>query len=138
MQYLQDFNRRLRQWRVSARVPLSTVAAWCEVDERLVQAWEVSDAALRLYPGLDELLNLCLASGTQLANWLDLPGEPGSEQFMLPGVTEVVVPDDVSTALERLREELDRSLPSAEERELLRRFRRSSQENRQLIIQLMS
>jgi len=140
MRYMHTFNRRLEQVRAGANLSLSDVAELCEVDEALVAAWESRDPAQRRFPGVAELMNLCLRTGTSLDSLLDLEDEAVEGQLELPGLAFSNA-DDLSQAVNQLEKEIGRLQPvsqlSEEEATLLRRFRKSSDENRRMVMQLL-
>lgn len=140
MRYMHTFNRRLEQVRAAANLSLSDVAELCEVDESLVAAWESRDATQRRFPGVVQLMNLCLRTGTPLESLLDLDDEAVEGQLELPGLA-FSNGDDLSQAVNQLEKEIGRLQPasqlSEEENRLLRRFRKSSAENRRMVMQLL-
>lgn len=137
MRYLQSFNRRLREFRDARHLTDSDIAALLRVDDAIIRYWEMEDERKRTYPSIDNLLDLCLKTETPLEHWLDLDGIPNGTQLDLPGLA-MVEESDLGPLLEQLQLEMLRLIPSEEEKELLRRFRRTSAENRRLILQLMS
>lgn len=136
MRYLQSFNRRLRQLRDERRLSHRDIARICNVDEPLVQAWEATDPRLRRYPDVCELLDLCLKTETPLETLLDMDLVGSTGQLELPGLTFTNT-DDLSRALRELEQEIERIRLSDEEAELLRRFRKSSPENRRMVLQIL-
>lgn len=136
MRYLETFHRRLRRIREDGRLSTLDVAEMCGVDETRVKSWEVNDARQRGYPGVTELLDFCLKTETPLENLLDLddPGDDG--QLELPGLA-FSNSDDLSVALKELEAEIDRVQLSDEEAELLRRFRKTSPDNRRMVLQIL-
>ncbi len=136
MQYLQSFNRRLRRLREVCQLSPADVANICGVDEAHVLCWEAVEAKERSYPGVNELLALCLKTQVPLEKMLDMDVGGDSGQLELPGLA-VVNSDDLSVALEELEEEISRIQLSDEELELLRRFRKTSAENRRMILQIL-
>jgi len=137
MRYLQSFNRRLRQFRESRNLSQGDLARLAQVEASAVNAWEMEDAQKRSFPSVDNLLDLCLQTDTPLDYWLDMENRLSARQLELPGLA-YVEETDLGPALDQLQSEISQCLPNAEEVELLRRFRRTSAENRKLIIQLMS
>ncbi|MCK0163961.1 helix-turn-helix transcriptional regulator [Marinobacter sp. S6332] len=136
MRYLQTFNRRLRQMREAGRLSCQDVAEICGVEEAQVISWEASDARQRTYPDLSALLDFCIKTETPLEELLDL-ADPGTfGQFELPGLA-FSNSDDLSSALEELEQEISRVQLSDEEAKLLRRFRKTTAENRRLILQIL-
>ncbi|WP_417500564.1 helix-turn-helix domain-containing protein [Marinobacter sp.] len=136
MRYLQTFNRRLRQMREAGRLSCQDVAEICGVEEAQVISWEASDARQRTYPDVSALLDFCIKTETPLENLLDLV-EPGTcGQFELPGLA-FSNSDDLSSALDELEQEISRVQLSDEEAKLLRRFRKTTAENRRLILQIL-
>lgn len=65
----------------------------------------------------------------------DQPGDDG--QLELPGIA-LDRSDELLETLEELEEVLDKVQLTAEEVELLRRFRRTTAENRRMILQLLA
>lgn len=137
MRYLQSFNRRLRQFRDARNLSQAELGKLVQVEAGIIDSWETEEGRRRTFPSVDNLLDLCLRTDTALAYWLDLEKELSARQLELPGLT-CVEDSDLAPALERLQSEISQRLPNQEELELLRRFRRTSAENRRLIIQLMS
>jgi len=136
MRYLQSFNRRLRRLRDERALSHRDIARICDVDESLVQAWEATDPRLRRYPDVCELLDLCLKTETPLESLLDMDLVDNSRQLELPGLAFSNT-DDLGRALRELEREIERLRPTDEEAELLRRFRKSSPENRRMVLQLL-
>ncbi|MDO6442554.1 MULTISPECIES: helix-turn-helix domain-containing protein [unclassified Marinobacter] len=136
MRYLQTFNRRLRQMREAGRLSCQDVAEICGVEEAQVIRWEASDAGQRTYPDLAALLDFCIKTDTPLEDLLDLtaPGDGG--QLELPGLV-FSNSDDLSMALKELEQVIDRVQLSEEEAEMLRRFRKTTAENRRMILQIL-
>ncbi|MGM0767413.1 MAG: helix-turn-helix transcriptional regulator [Pseudomonadota bacterium] len=136
MRYLQSFHRRLRQIRETGHLSREDVARMCDVDEARVSSWEMPDARQRSYPGVTELLDLCLRTDTPLEQVLDLDPDSETGQLQLPGLA-FSNSDDLGVALAELEKELSRVQLSEDESELLRRFRKASQENRRMILQIL-
>lgn len=136
MRYLQTFNRRLRQIRETGQLSCGDVAEMCGVDEARVVSWEAIDARHRAWPGVTELLDFCLKTETPLEDLLDLDDVGDTGQLELPGLA-FSQGDDLSTALKELEQEISRIQLSEEEMELLRRFRKTSGENRRMILQIL-
>ena len=136
MRYLQTFNRRLRQIRETGQLSCGDVAEMCGVDEARVVSWEATDARHRAWPGVTELLDFCLKTETPLEDLLDLDDAGDTGQLELPGLA-FSQGDDLSTALKELEQEISRIQLSEEEMELLRRFRKTSGENRRMILQIL-
>lgn len=136
MRYMQSFHRRLRQLRQTGQLSRADIAELCGVDEARVARWESSDPRQRLYPEVDELMDLCLKTDTALDTLLDLEDYGSEGQMELPGLT-FSNGQELTDALNQLEQTLDRVQPSEEEVELLRRFRNSSKENRRLVLQIL-
>jgi len=136
MRYLQNFNRRLRQIREAGRLSVWDVAQMCGVDEARVKSWEAVDPRHRTYPGVSELLDFCLRAETPLEQLLDLDESGDGGQLELPGLA-FSNSDDITVALKELEREIDRIQLSEDEAELLRRFRKTSEENRRMVLQLL-
>lgn len=136
MRYMQSFYRRLRQLREFGQLSRSDIAELCGVDEARVSRWESSDPRQRLYPEVDQLMDLCLKTETSLDALLDIDESTDEGQMELPGLT-FSNGQELAAALSQLEQELERVQPSEEEAELLRRFRNSSLENRRLVLQIL-
>lgn len=136
MRYLQTFNRRLRQIREAGQLSRGDVAQMCGVDEVRVANWEATDARQRSYPGVAELLDLCIKTETPLEDLLDPDDTGDTGQLELPGLA-FSQGDDLSAALTELEKEISRFQLSDDEAELLRRFRKTSAENRRMILQIL-
>jgi len=136
MRYLQSFHRRLRQIRDKSQLTREDVASICNVGEDRVASWEAEDSRQRTYPGVTELLDLCIRTETAVDELLDLDDTGDTGQLELPGLT-FTRGDDLSTALKQLEQEIKRVELSDEEAELLRRFRKTSAENRRMILQIL-
>ncbi|AOY87492.1 transcriptional regulator [Marinobacter salinus] len=136
MRYLQTFNRRLRQMRESGKLSCWDVAQMCGVDEARVRSWEAIDARQRSYPDVTQLLDFCIRTETPLESLLDLDEAADSGQLELPGLA-FSNSDDLSVAIKELEQELNRVQLSDEESELLRRFRKTSVENRRMVLQIL-
>jgi transcriptional regulator with XRE-family HTH domain len=136
MRYLQSFHRRLRQIRETEQLTREDVASICDVNEETVANWEAGDIRQRAYPSVTELLDFCLRTDTALDELLDLDDTGNTGQLELPGLT-FSRGDDLATALKRLEQEVKRVQLSDEEAELLRRFRKTSDENRRMILQIL-
>jgi len=136
MRYLQSFYRRLRQIRERAQLTREDVASICSVDEATVAAWESEDSRRRSYPGVTELLDFCRRTDTALDEALDPDDSGDTGQLELSGLT-FSRSADLSTALKQLEQEIQRVQLSDEESELLRRFRKTSAENRRMILQIL-
>ncbi len=136
MRYLQNFNRRLRRMREDGHLSCWDVAQMCGVDEARVKSWEAVDPRHRSYPGVGELLDLCLRTETPLEHLLDLDEAGDGGQLELPGLA-FSNSDDLTVALKELEQEIERVQLSDDEAELLRRFRKTSAENRRMVLQLL-
>ncbi len=136
MRYLHSFHRRLKQIRESAQLTRDDVAHICGVDEKVVEGWEASEFRQRSYPGVAEILDFCIRTETPLDELLDLEDSGDTGQLELPGLA-FSRGDDLSTALKQLEKEIERVQLSEEEMELLRRFRKTSAENRRMVLQIL-
>lgn len=136
MRYLQTFNRRLRQVREAECLSCQDVAEICGVEEAQVISWEALEARQRTYPDVSALLDFCIKTETPLESLLDL-GEPvDGGQLELPGLA-FSNSDELASALRELEQEISRVELSDEEAELLRRFRKTTVENRRMILQIL-
>lgn len=136
MRYLQNFNHRLRKIREDGRLSCWDVAQMCGVDEARVKSWEAPDLRQRTFPGVSELLDLCIRAEIPLEQLLDLDESGDGGQLELPGLA-FSNSEDLTVALTELERELDRIQLSDDEAELLRRFRKTSEENRRMVLQLL-
>ncbi|WP_372965416.1 XRE family transcriptional regulator [Marinobacter sp.] len=136
MRYLQSFHRRLRYLREAGQLSLADVANMCGVDEARVRSWEASELKQRSYPGVNELLDLCVKTETPLEHLLDMDESGDRDQLELPGLA-FSNSDDLTVALKELEQEIDRIQLSDEESEILRRFRKASADNRRMVMQLL-
>lgn len=136
MRYMESFNRRLRAVRDRLSLTVGELAELCGVEEREVLAWEASDPRRRQFPSVSELMDLCVCTETSLESLLDV-AEPYDEgQLELPGLA-FGNGQDLVRALDDLDKELQKVQLTGDEAELLRRFRKSSDENRKMILQLL-
>ncbi len=136
MRYLQSFNRRLRHVREQGQLSLADIAEICGVDEARVRSWEAEDGRQRGFPGVSELLDLCLRTETPLEQLLDMEEAGDSDQLELPGLA-FSNSDDLSVALQELEQEISRVQLTDGEAELLRRFRKTTDDNRRMVLQLL-
>ena len=136
MRYLQSFNRRLRHVREQGQLSLADIAEICGVDEARVRSWESEDPRQRGFPGVTELLDLCLRTETPLEQLLDMEEGRDGNQLELPGLA-FSNSDDLSAALQELEREISRVQLTDDEAELLRRFRKTTDDNRRMVLQLL-
>jgi transcriptional regulator with XRE-family HTH domain len=137
LKYLKTFNHSLKRFREEAKLSEEDIARLCLVDESVVKAWESPDDSLRCYPTIDNLLDICLKVDKPLEFFLDIEKNVNEGQLDLPGIG-FAEESDLRKPLEELSQELEKLIPTADEMELLRRFRNSDPESRKLIIQLMN
>ncbi len=138
MKYLSKFHKHLKRLRTDKHLSEEDVSAICLVDVSVVKAWEFEQEEPRCYPTIDNLIDLCMKTGAPLESLLDLhSGCEEEEQLELPGLA-FIDESDVNLSLDQLQKEIEKLLPSEEELELLKRFRRSDEENKELILQLMN
>ena len=135
MKHLSKFNRQLSELREDKRLTEDNVSAMCQVDVSVVRAWEYEQEELRCYPTIDNLIDLCLKTGCSLEFFLDINNDD-DEQLELPGLA-FIDEHDVNLSLDQLQKEIEKTIPSDDELELLRRYRRSDEESQKLILQLM-
>jgi len=136
MKYLKQFNDQLKRVRESKGLTLLNIAEYCLVDPSVVKTWESQDTSVRCYPSLDNLLDLCFSTGLALENFIDLPSHQDDNQLDLPGIN-VSSDVDINESLSELDEVIDKIVPSEDEIELLRRYRKSDQQSKELILQLI-
>lgn len=137
MKYLGRFNKQLRQFRESRKLSISDIAKICLVDPSVVEAWEEATANRRCYPTLENILDLCFKTGTALEYFIESADHSQTPQLELPGLTWSEE-SDLGKSLEQLGDALSRLMPNEVEQELLRRFRKSDRQNRELILQLIA
>ena len=92
---------------------------------------------LRCYPTLDNVLDLCLKTGSKLEYFIDMPEQGHVKQLELPGLA-FIEDSDLDESLTKLDEEIDRLIPGEDELELLKRFRKSDKQSSELILQLIA
>ena len=137
MKYLSKFYQKISVVRQEKKLAIEDVAQIANVDVTVVQAWEQLKPDCRSYPSLDNLIDLCLSLDLSLDSFLDVEPDKEELQLELPGI-RFIEEGDLAKSLDALQLEIEKFIPTDEEVELLRRFRRSDAENRKLIIQLMS
>ncbi|MDX1634880.1 MAG: helix-turn-helix transcriptional regulator [Marinobacter sp.] len=136
MRYMQSFNRRLKQLRENRQLSRADLAELCGVEDALVAAWESADPKTRRYPGVAELMDICLRTDSSLDSLLDFGEAVDAGQLELPGLA-FSNEGDLTESLSQLEKELNRLQLSDEERKLLHRFRKTSSENRRMVLQLL-
>jgi len=137
MKYLKRFNQQLRITRQDKKLSHKDIAELCLVDPVVVETWELDDVSKRRYPSVDNLLDLCFKTGLSLESFVDLPSLNEQHQLDLPGVN-LKAEMDLSDSLSQLDAEIERLIPSEDEKELLRRYRRSDPQSKELILQLIA
>jgi len=137
MKYLKHFNQQLRSVRENKKLTQQDVGEFCLVDTSVVEAWESDNLDSRCYPTLDNVLDLCFKTGMTLDYFIQFPNLGEVKQLNLPGLafSEEI---DLSESLKHLDEEIERLIPSDDEQELLKRYRKSDEQNKELILQLMA
>lgn len=135
MKYLESFNGQLRFFRETHKFSYQDIASLCNVDASVAEAWE--NKSPRVYPSLENLLDVCFKTGASLEYFIDIPQTRELPQLELPGIAPEQPVDDLAETLEELDKTLSNSLPKDEELELLKRFRKSDPQNKELILQLM-
>ncbi len=136
MKYLSKFNLKIASIRKDKQLSAEDLAQLANVDASVVHTWEQANGDYRSYPSLDNLIDLCLNLGMSLDSFLDVEADVEEQQLELPGL-RFIEEGDLAQSLDALQLEIEKLIPTEEEIELLRRFRRSDEENRKLIIQLM-
>ncbi len=137
MKYLKQFNQRLREMREKRRLSQQDIAAFCLVDPSVVETWEAETLDVRCYPSLANLLDLCFKTGTALENFVDMPEAPIEKQLALPGLN-LGEENDLADSLVELGEQIEKLIPAEDEYELLRRYRKSDEPTKELILQLIA
>ena len=136
MKYLKSFSKQLRFFRETHKLSLQDVADLCNIDASVVDAWE-QGGSTPVYPSLENLLDICFKTGASLEYFIDLPKPSELPQLELPGFVVSEDATDLSETLNALDKQLEALLPKDQELELLKRFRKSDEQNRELILQLM-
>ncbi len=137
MKYLKQFNLRLRKMRESRHLSQQDIAAFCLVDPSVIETWESDQLNSRCYPSLANILDLCFKTGTALENFVDMPEAPIEKQLALPGIN-LGEENDLADSLVELGEQIEKLIPSGDEQELLRRYRKSDAQTKELILQLIA
>ena len=137
MKYLKQFNQQLKKVRLSKKLSYLDVAELCLVDPLVVESWEAESTDARCYPSLDNLLDLCFKTGMPLESFVDVPKAKSAHQLDLPGLS-VAEPEDLGDSLSELGRQIEKLIPTDDERELLRRYRKSDAQNKELILQLIA
>ncbi len=132
MRYMETFWQRLKEAREARQLSRRDLAELCGVDLAVVTRWEHVDARQRLYPAVDELIDLCRHLEVPLEALLDTEMMVNPGQLQLPGLA-FSNSDELTGALDELERQFMRVQPSEEESELLRRYRNSTDENRRMI-----
>lgn len=136
MRYMESFWQRLKEARESRQLSRRDLAELCGVDVAVVGRWEHVDRRQRLYPAVDELIDLCRHLEVPLDALLDSEMMVNPGQLQLPGLAFSNT-DELTGALDELERQFLKVQPSEEEAELLRRYRNSSNENRRMVFQLL-
>ena len=137
MKYLRGFNKQLKSFRAKQKLSCEQVADYCLVDPSVVNAWESDNESARCYPSLDNLLDLCFKTGMTLDYFIQFPNQEEVKQLNLPGLA-FTEETDLSESLRHLDEEIERLIPSDDEKELLKRYRKSDEQSKELILQLIA
>lgn len=137
MKYLKQFNHQLKSIRESKGLTYQDIGEYCLVDPRVVESWETEDIQTRCYPSLDNLLDLCFKTGLPLERFIDTPKLDNSHQLDLPGIG-MDTSTDLSSSLSELGKQIEKLIPSTDEQELLKRYRKSDVQSRELILQLIA
>lgn len=137
MKYLKQFNQRLRDMREKRRLSQQDIAAFCLVDPSVVETWESEILDARCYPSLANLLDLCFKTGSALESFVDMPEAPIEKQLALPGLN-LGEENDLAESLVELGEQIEKLIPANDELELLKRYRKSDDQTKELILQLIA
>jgi len=137
MKYLKHFNHQLKKIRENKQLSLQDVGEYCLVDTSVVEAWESDNADARCFPTLDNVLDLCFKTGMTLDYFIQFPDQDEIKQLNLPGMA-FSENSDLSESLRHLDEEIERLIPSDDEKELLKRYRKSDEQSKELILQLIA
>ena len=140
MKYLGRFNKQLRHFRDGRKLSVLDISKICLVDPSVVEAWEEATENRRCYPTLENILDLCFKTGTALEYFIEAPDPCHTVQLELPGLA-FAEDSDLDKSLEQLGDALSSlipNIPNEVEQELLRRFRKSDKQSRELILQLIA
>jgi transcriptional regulator with XRE-family HTH domain len=137
MKYLKQFNQRLRNMRENRRLSQKDIAVFCLVDPSVVDTWESDQPNTRCYPSLTNILDLCFKTGTALENFVDMPEAPIEKQLGLPGIS-LGEDNDLADSLVELGVQIEKLIPTGDEQVLLRRYRKSDDQTKELILQLIA
>ncbi|MFT6031299.1 MAG: transcriptional regulator with XRE-family HTH domain [Oleiphilaceae bacterium] len=137
MKYLKQFNQRLRNMRENRRLSQKDVATFCLVDPSVVETWESDQSNTRCYPSLANILDLCFKTGAALEYFVDMPDAPIERQLGLPGIS-LGEDNDLADSLVELGVQIEKLIPTGDEQELLRRYRKSDDQTKELILQLIA
>ena len=137
MKYLKLFNQRLRDMREIRCLSQQDIADFCLVDSSVVETWESEKPDSRCYPSLANLLDICFKTGTTLESFVDMPETPIEKQLALPGLN-LGEDNDLANSLVELGEQIEKLIPVDDELELLRRYRKSDSQTKELILQLIT
>jgi len=137
MKYLKQFNHQLAAIRKTKNLSHQDVGGFCLVDPSVVKSWEAESSDSRSYPSLDNLIDLCLKTNMPLECFVDIPNKINDHQLDLPGIS-LKSEADLGDSLTELSKQIERLIPSDDEQELLRRYRKSDEQNRELILQLIA
>lgn len=137
MKYLKHFNQQLKSVRESKKLTQQDIGEFCLVDTSVVEAWEATSSDARCYPTLDNVLDLCFRTGMTLDYFIQFPNQGEVKQLNLPGLA-ITEESDLSESLRHLDEEIERLIPTGDEQELLKRYRQSDDQSKELILQLMA
>ncbi len=137
MKYLKQFNHRLKKIRESKGLSYQDIGEYCLVDPSVVESWEADDADQRCFPSLDNLLDLCFKMGLPLERFIDTPEMKMGHQLDLPGIG-IDNSVDLSASLIELGKQIEKLIPSDDEQELLKRYRKSDIQSKELILQLIA
>ena len=102
-----------------------------------MEAWESDNADARCFPTLDNVLDLCFKTGMTLDYFIQFPDQDEIKQLNLPGMA-FSENSDLSESLRHLDEEIERLIPSNDEQELLKHYRSSDDQGKELILQLIA
>ena len=123
--------------RENRRLSHQDIAEFCLVDSSVVETWESDQLNTRCYPSLTNILDLCFKTGTALESFVDMPEAPIEKQLALPGIN-LGEENDLADSLVELGEQIEKLIPTGDEQELLRRYRKSDAQTKELILQLIA
>ncbi|WP_372973064.1 helix-turn-helix domain-containing protein [Marinobacter sp.] len=111
MRYLETFWQRLKDAREARQLSHRDLAELVGVTPDTITRWEQADPHRRLYPAVDELIDLCRQLTVPLESLLDTSELDDPGQLELPGLA-FSNSDELAGALEELERQVQRVQPN--------------------------